>query len=201
MKTQFLSICLLISTIGICQDIITFKSGEEINVKVTEVGISTIKYFRTGTESPQYIIEKSTVFTIKYSDGAKDVFNEQLKPIETPSGFGTLTGIDLFKLGEKDGKKYYKGKNSGGGGTFITSLLFTPAIGLIPAILCSSIPPRGSNLEIPVSEYMNNEFYLNGYQQSAHKLKRKQVWLGFVSGTGLNLIGLFIISSSVRSHR
>ena len=59
-------------------DKLLFKNGEEINVKVTEITPSEIKYkkcdFPTG---PIYTSTKNEVFMVKYSNGSKDVFNEE----------------------------------------------------------------------------------------------------------------------------
>lgn len=59
------------------QDIITQKNGEEIQVKVTEVGTSDVKYKKFGSETgPTYTLSKSEIFMIKYENGEKDVFED-----------------------------------------------------------------------------------------------------------------------------
>ena len=55
-------------------DVLTFKTGEEIEVKVLEIGQSEIKYKKCNNQNgPTISVNKSDVFTIKYSNGTKDV--------------------------------------------------------------------------------------------------------------------------------
>jgi len=68
------------------QDVIIFKNGDEIKVKVIEVLPDFIKYNKwDNLEGPIYTSYKSEVFMIKYQNGTKDIFNdyqEQQKPAE-----------------------------------------------------------------------------------------------------------------------
>ena len=58
-----------------CDNLI-LKNGDELIVKVLEIGTATIKYKKCNNlEGPIYTIDKSTVFMIKYANGTKDVFN------------------------------------------------------------------------------------------------------------------------------
>ncbi len=57
------------------QDIIILRNGDEINAKVTEIGIDEIRYKRASNpDGPTIVIAKSDVFMIKYKNGSKDVF-------------------------------------------------------------------------------------------------------------------------------
>jgi hypothetical protein len=57
------------------QDLIIKKNGDEINGKIQEVGVTEIKYKKTGnSEGPLYSVLKSEVFMIKYENGTKEVF-------------------------------------------------------------------------------------------------------------------------------
>jgi len=92
MKTPFR---FLISIVFFChlsllvfsQDIIMLRTGDEIKAIVSEVDINQIKYKNfENPNGPQYVIEKSKVFFIKYQNGTKDVFNQNTaKSVETPS--------------------------------------------------------------------------------------------------------------------
>jgi len=60
------------------QDVITLKSGEELNAKVEEVNSTEVKYRKFwNLQGPIYTIEKSKIFMIKYEDGSKDLFNDE----------------------------------------------------------------------------------------------------------------------------
>ncbi len=57
------------------QDLIIFKTGEELKAKIAEVGLSDIKYKKDDNpDGPLYTTLKSQVFMIKYQNGTKDVF-------------------------------------------------------------------------------------------------------------------------------
>ena len=65
-------------------DIITFKDGSEKEVKVIEVSQSEIKYKRCNDpSSPIYSVSKDNVFSLKYPNGEKDIFNEKKTQSET----------------------------------------------------------------------------------------------------------------------
>ena len=65
-------------------DIITFKDGSEKEVKVIEVSKSEIKYKRCNDpSSPIYLVSKDNVFSLKYPNGEKDIFNDKKSQSET----------------------------------------------------------------------------------------------------------------------
>ena len=65
-----------IATSTFAQDVITFKSGNEKNVKVIEVTPTEIKYKSfDNLEGPTYAEQKTNIFMVKYQNGMKDVFN------------------------------------------------------------------------------------------------------------------------------
>lgn len=57
------------------QDVIIFKTGEELKAKIAEVGLSEIKYKKADNPNgPLYTTVKAEVFMIKYENGTRDVF-------------------------------------------------------------------------------------------------------------------------------
>lgn len=59
------------------QDIIILKNGDEIKSKVTKVGKMEIDYKKwSNLNGPDYTIEKSDVFLIKYQNGEKDIISD-----------------------------------------------------------------------------------------------------------------------------
>lgn len=63
-----------------CDNII-LKNGEEIKVKVIEIGISEIKYKKCDNlEGPIFSIEKSKVLIILYPNGTRDVIESEEPP-------------------------------------------------------------------------------------------------------------------------
>lgn len=58
------------------QDVISLKSGETINGKVSEVGINEIKYYKASNlQGPVYVVSKADVAQITYQNKTVDVFN------------------------------------------------------------------------------------------------------------------------------
>jgi len=67
-----------------CDEII-LRDGSIISAKVTEIGVSEIKYKKCDNESgPVYSVLKSEVFMVKYPNGSTDVFG-------TPNSTATQT--------------------------------------------------------------------------------------------------------------
>jgi hypothetical protein len=70
------------------QDIIVKTNGEEISARVTEVGITEIKYKKVENAVERtYTLLKTDVFMIKYANGTKDLFSaasERSAPQQKP---------------------------------------------------------------------------------------------------------------------
>ncbi len=68
------------------QDTLTMRSGENIIVKIIEVGSSEVKYKKIDNlNGPSFSILKSEVSMIQYENGSKDVLKEDMK-IKQKSG-------------------------------------------------------------------------------------------------------------------
>ena len=106
-----------ISSIEDC-DILTLKNGEELKVKVLEIGQSEIKYKKCDNQNgPTISIRKSEVFSIKYPNGSKDIIttanNSSISTdnLINPSGDKSLivTLILWFFLGFLGIHRFYLG--------------------------------------------------------------------------------------------
>ncbi len=106
-----------ISSIEDC-DILTLKNGEELKVKVLEIGQSEIKYKKCDNQNgPTISIRKSEVFSIKYPNGSKDIIttanNSSISTdnLINPSGDKSLivTLILWFFLGLLGIHRFYLG--------------------------------------------------------------------------------------------
>ena len=78
---QLISVLMLLFTASIlkAQDVITLKSGETINGKVTEVGISEIKYYKASNlQGPVYVLIKTDVAQVQYQNKTVEVFNNTI---------------------------------------------------------------------------------------------------------------------------
>lgn len=187
---RILTIIVLSTTVCLgakAQDIITKKGGEEIKVKVQEVGQTEIKYkLYDNQNGPLYSVNKSDLFMIKYENGTKEVISQNNQISSTD---------DMYSKGQEDAKRYYTKHKGAGAGTFATSFLAGPIIGLIPAIACSSSSPNYDNLGFPNADLMKNTEYTRGYTESAKKKKSGKVWKNFGIGSGLALIAVILAGS------
>ena len=72
---KFLILCTLMisgASIVLSQDILVLKNGDEIESKITEIGINEIKYKKHSLpDGPDYVCLKSDVFMIKFKTAAK----------------------------------------------------------------------------------------------------------------------------------
>jgi hypothetical protein len=195
MRKIILTTLTTILTLTLCfsQDVITNKSGEDIQAKILEVGQTEIKYKKFDYQNgPIFSIAKSEVLMIRYENGSKDIFNEE-KKTENISSSSSSSG-DLFIKGQADALRYYNGYRGAATGTLITSLL-SPLVGLIPAIACSSTQPKEINLNYPNSELMKKFDYNNGYSQRSRKIKQGKVWTNWGIAFGVNIIAVLILTS------
>ncbi len=74
-KLCILIVIVLFSNTVFSQDVIHLKGGEKIEAKVIEVGVTEIRYKKIDfQEGPDYVVHKTKVEYIYYSNGQKDVF-------------------------------------------------------------------------------------------------------------------------------
>jgi len=78
MKKIISTTLLVLFALGICfsQDVITKKSGDEIQAKISEITTTQVKYNRfDNLNGPVYSIDLSDVLMIKYDNGTKGLSN------------------------------------------------------------------------------------------------------------------------------
>ena len=191
------------------QDIITKKNGDDLKAKVLEVNQTEIKYKKF--ESPNgatYTMLKSEIMIILYADGTKDIFNEEKNPPQPQpqkekekevaiDNTKNEMGLSMSELGKEDAKHNYRKYHGAVFATVICSVL-DPAIGLIPAISCSSRRPGLKYLHCPNPQlFESNIEYRTAYTEKAFKMKRHKVWTGFTVGSITSfIIGAAIVASS-----
>jgi hypothetical protein len=183
MKKSIVFILFLISSISFAQDLLTKKNGEDISAQVLEVDITEIKYKKfDDLNGPVFTILKSEVLLIRYENGTKDIFVDEEK-----TGTNLLINDNPFAQGQSDALQYYKEYKAASTGTLITSL-FSPFLGLVPAIVTSSTPPKEINLDYPNKTFLGNPEYVNGYTTKAKKIKQDKVWTNYAIGSGTWLV-------------
>lgn len=85
------------------QDFIIKKNGDEIKAKVSEITPTEIKFAKVDNPGVTYSIAKTEVFMIKYANGSKDVFNEQVapSPVQQPNEPKTVNSKTMVSIGEE----------------------------------------------------------------------------------------------------
>lgn len=195
-KIILISVYLSISFLSFSQDIITKKNGDEIKAKVTEITGTEVKYKKFEYQSgPTYTVSKSEIFMVKYENGSKDILNEVSASPTVNTNTSEANNVDMEEKGKQDAITFYKGKNSGAGGTFAATMLTSPILGLIPAIACSSTEPSDENLNFKDRQLTKNPDYYKGYSKQAHKIKKKKIWTAFGLGSAVYIFLILILSS------
>jgi len=178
------------------QDTLSMRSGENILVKVIEVGTAEVKYKKLDNlNGPVFSMLKSDLLMIKYANGTNEDFSS-IKKIEEYN----LSGIDPYIQGKNDAQKFYNGYKTAGTIAFVSN--FTPMLPIIPSLIfslastSSSNIPKDINLNYPSASLMENEKYANSYRQEAMKIKKRKIWLNTGLGAGIIIIPLLILLSS-----
>lgn len=198
MKNLLLFILLLCSSIIInAQDTLFMRTGENIQVKVMEVGISEVKYKKIeNIDGPLYSTLKSDLFTIRYENGSKDDFSS-IKKIEF-----TKSDDSGYIMGHDDAIKYYKGYKLAGTAVLLTTALpfYGTFLGIAPAALSYSAEPLVENLDCPDLHLMKNEQYAKGYKIEARHIKRKKVIINYLSGLAIQGGLIVLILNAITRH-
>ncbi len=169
------------------QDVITKKTGEDIISKISEITQTEIKYKKfDNLQGPTFSILKSEVLMVRYENGTKDIFSEATNQstINTQTSVEAISNVDMAEKGKEDALANYRGAKSGAGWTAATTILFSPIIGVIPAVACSSAAPSDDNLNYRDRDLMKNSAYSKAYIDQAHKTKKKKIWTSFGISSG-----------------
>ena len=172
------------------QDVITKKTGDDIISKISEITQTEIKYKKfDNLQGPTFSILKSEVLMVRYENGTKDIFSETTTQtnqttVNTQPNVEVVSNEDMAEKGKEDAIANYRGAKSGAGWTAATTILFSPIIGVIPAVACSSATPSDDNLNYRDRDLMKNSTYSKAYIDQAHKTKKKKVWTSFGISSG-----------------
>jgi len=164
------------------QDTLSMRSGENILVKVIEVGTTEVKYKKLDNlNGPIFSILKSDLLIVKYENGTKEDFSS-IKKIEE----NNFSGLDPSSLGKLDAQRFYTGYKTAATIALISNFAYIPIIpSLVFSIAATSKIPKDENLNYPSISLMQNEQYANSYRQEAKKIKNRKIWRSFAAGSGI----------------
>ena len=202
------------------QDTLSMRSGENMLVKVIEVGTSEdssnmikaqdtlsmrsgenilVKVIEVGTSEVKYRKLDNLngpIFSILKSDLLTIKYENGTKDdfSSVKKEENNFSGFDPDFQGKNDAQRYYKGDKTAG--TILLISNFIPLVAIIPSLVFnianSSKIPKDENLNYPSISLMQNEKYANSYRQEAKKIKNQKIWKNFKVGFRIG-IGVAVI--------
>jgi hypothetical protein len=134
-----LTFCIFLSPIAsLGQDILFKLDGEQVEVKVSEITPSEVKYKLTSNpDGPTYVLPKTEVYMVEYANGSKDVFGVKSKPVDEIAP----PKIDSAKRSAEE--KEYRSRKGGGIAGVIIGSVFT--VVSVPLLVDGIIEVTGRN--------------------------------------------------------
>lgn len=108
-----------------------------------------------------------------------------------------LAADKMYKMGQDDAKRYFKGYKAAGTGVLMAGTFLTPVVGLIPAIGSSATPVKEHNLNYPDKLLFENEDYQDGYKAKANSRKKAKTWMNWGISFGTFAVFYGIVSGIV----
>jgi len=176
------------------QDTLTMRSGENVIVKIIEVGSNEVKYKKIeNLNGPIFATLKSDLYLIRYENGSKDDFSNIGKVANTQ---------ELYTQGYNDALKYYKSYKVTGNSVLLASAfpMYGFMFGGATAALTSLAEPSDENLDYPDMSLMKNEYYANGYKTAAKNIKRKKILANFLTGLAISIGSSVAIAAALSHH-
>jgi len=176
------------------QDTLTMRSGENVIVKIIEVGSNEVKYKKIeNLNGPIFATLKSDLYLIRYENGSKDDFSNIGKAANTQ---------ELYTQGYNDALKYYKSYKVTGNSVLLASAfpMYGFMFGGATAALTSLAEPSDENLDYPDMSLMKNEYYANGYKTAAKNIKRKKILANFLTGLAISIGSSVAIVAALSTH-
>lgn len=179
-------LALTLSATAFSQDMLHTSDKHDIYGIVKRITPTQIKYVSVKSLHGEITtIPAKDVDYIIYENGDKEViYNEDDK--ENAKESPEEKAYSMARKGKRDAKENYHQYGGATTGTVLTTVLTGDIFGLIPAIACSSTPPKEENLNYPSAKLMRNDDYNNAYKEQARKIKSHKVWGSYVLGAIIN---------------
>jgi hypothetical protein len=179
------------------QDTIIDLQGNEFSGQVVEITPTQVLYRAPDTESalPPTVLDKSTLFMVRFANGTKEVFSQNLSTAqpEYPPAIGFQPGTPetaeqhqlLWERGRQDALRYYR-RSSPALGTIATATL--SPLNPLGAIIIGAVRPKAYKNPLLDPEMLKYPTYVEGYERTAHQRKAWPVIGGYLAGTVLGVI-------------
>ena len=191
------------------QDTLFTRTGDTLLVKVAEIHQEEVGYRKPeNPDGPVYFLSIRKVLRIVYANGITEEFTGEATVLRADSiiaiysdGNNEATGgvpgneaLYFYRRGEADAHRYYRGYKQAATVTMVSSLLFSPLIGIPTAIVCATSSPKESSLNYPSPELYRQPDYALGYNARAKKIKANKVWTNLAIITGCQAVMMFMVS-------
>ena len=185
MKKAFLLSLLLTLLLqgAVAQDVILKINGEEIPAKVLEITLEAIRYKlpADSLSGPTRQVARSEVFMIRYANGTKELFSENLPENQAVAEQQLPSSPQqMYLRGQDEARRFYRG-NGALWGSAASSVLFP--YGLAGAVVIGAVPPRPALGRVSDPHLLLDPNFVRGYQKQAHRRKVGKVAIGAGIGT------------------
>lgn len=198
----FALLLLLASMPALAQDMILELNGNELTGQVLEVTPTQVLYRPEGTDPalPPTVLEKRTLFMIKFANGTKETFAQNLAPSGTPTAAtvagdsaASLSEAELYRKGQRDALKLHNYKGAFWG-TYAATLT-TGYGGIIAGGIIGLSRPKAARNPLVPSQMLQSRSYVMGYEKQAQRRKLGKAAEGFGAavGTGVAIILAFAV--------
>lgn len=153
--------------------------SEKKNIILKAMGVLSILILSTQISTAQDLV--ASAGTKNYEVLSKDTITEAIES----SNVKVASIVNDYFKGTQDAGDGYKAKKSGRRAIFFASLLGTPVLAVIPAIITSSTCPRVRNLHVANDTLLHNTAYMRGYKDEAHDIKKRAIWGYYLAGSVL----------------
>ncbi|MEJ8757390.1 hypothetical protein WG947_10305 [Pontibacter sp. H259] len=186
-KYLFFILCLVLVQTTLAQDVIVKINGDELKAKVLEVTpINIIYQLPDAPDSVKLSIAKAEVFMLRYANGTKDVFSENL-PSENATTEPVADPAFMYQKGRQDARLYYNGT-----GAMLGSAASVFLAGPVGPIIIGAVKPKARNNHALPYTSVQDPNYVRGYEKQAHSRKIGKAALGFGIGTGVRILYLLL---------
>jgi hypothetical protein len=183
------------------QDIIKKNNAETLEVNIIATSKSDITYIlKTAKNNDSIVsINKNICYSIQRKGQAEEILFEKEKNMEKELAkiVSKEDSLQEYFNGKDDARQYYRNFRKPGRVVLATSL-FSPIIGLIPAIISTSTKVKEKNKFYPDPIGSKIDRYYVGYSKEAKKIKVKVVWRNWAFGFIANVIAVSIFASVYR---
>lgn len=186
-KNLLVALMCFSSVLAFAKDEITLISGDKISAKVLEITMESILYQHPDSMEgiPKTLLKKD-VFMIRYANGTKEVFQENLSSARPGGTMSAASPDQMYALGQRDAEMYYKGNDAFWGSAACAVTVY----GLVGSVIIGAVKPAVKPDRVSDMSLIGDPDYYQGYQKRAHQRKKGKAALG----AGMGLVAVPVVA-------